>query len=82
MVEFSVQAGDRQLAQLVDYEVIRIHSIVPSEYSVLSAREMLDRLFRAVSERNVRLLCEAHLIEPQLEDGNALDFINSLRVSS
>lgn len=80
MVEFSVQAGDRQLAQLVDYEVIRIHSIVPSEYSVLSAREMLDRLFRAVSERNVRLLyLRPHLIEPQLEDGNALDFINMLR---
>lgn len=80
MVEFSVQRGDRQLAELVDYEVIRVHSIVPSEYPTLSADEMLDRLLRAVSERNVRLLyLRPHLIEGQLEDGNALDFINSLR---
>ena len=79
MVEFSV--GRRPAAGPAGrLRGHRIHSIVPSEYSVLSAREMLDRLFRAVSERNVRLLyLRPHLIEPQLEDGNALDFINSLR---
>lgn len=80
MVEFSVQSGDRSLANLLDYEVVRVHSITPLEYPNLSGQETMDRLLRAVSERNVRLLyLRPHLIDPQLESGTSLDFMRALR---
>lgn len=80
IIEFHVQQGDRALASLLDYEIVRVHSITPGEYRGLSGQDMLDRLLRAVSERNVRLLyLRPHLIESQLAEGTALDFISSLR---
>lgn len=79
-IEFHSQQGARDLASLLDHEIVRVHSITPDEYFRLSGADMLDRLLRAVSERNVRLLyLRPHLIEAQLADGNALDFISSLR---
>ena len=80
LIEFHAQQGARDIAELLDHEVVRIHSITPEEYSHLSSEEMLDRLIRAVSERNIRLLyLRPHLIEGQLVDGTALDFLSSLR---
>lgn len=80
LVEFAVQEGSKHLAKLLNYGVVRVHSITPSEYPTLSAEEAFDRLVRAVSERNIRLLyLRPHLIEGLLSDGDALGFINSLR---
>lgn len=80
LVEFTVQSGDRSLADLLDYQVVRLHSIIPQEYPNLSGQELMDRLLRAVTERNVRVLyLRPHLIDAQLESGTALDFIRALR---
>ena len=80
LIEFHAQRGTRDIADQLDHEIVRVHSITPDEYSHLSGEEMLDRLLRAVSERNIRLLyLRPHLIEARLADGTALDFVSSLR---
>jgi hypothetical protein len=80
LIEFHAQQGARVFADSLDHEIVRVHSITSEEYLRLSGAEMLDRLLRAVSERNIRLLyLRPHVIEARLTDGTALDFISSLR---
>ncbi|MCL4514013.1 MAG: DUF5693 family protein [Firmicutes bacterium] len=56
MVEFADQAGEKALAKDLRLRVVRVHSITPKEMRVLSRRAAVERLVRAVRERNIRVL--------------------------
>ncbi|MCG0277422.1 MAG: DUF5693 family protein [Thermanaeromonas sp.] len=54
MIEFFSQQGLKQLALLVDKQVVRVHSL--GEAANISWEEGVDRLTLAASDRNVRIL--------------------------
>jgi len=55
-VEFGKQAGDAQLSLLIPDRTVRLHSISVSEAATLAPDELVERLERAVQERNIRAL--------------------------
>ncbi len=56
MVEFADQAGEKALAKDLRLQVVRVHSITPKEMRILSRRTAVERLVRAVRERNIRVI--------------------------
>lgn len=55
-IEFGKQAGDAKLANLLIDRTVRVHSISTGESLTLSPSEIVERLERAVQERNIRAL--------------------------
>lgn len=58
------QKGIEQLIKLTDYKAVRVFSLNESEASKVSPKEIMDRWFRAVCERNLRLV----YLKPKIED--------------
>lgn len=56
VVEFSNQKGMEVLTKDLKGSIVRLHSITSGEMYKLKPREILDRVIRAVKERNIRLL--------------------------
>ncbi|MGE5578150.1 MAG: DUF5693 family protein [Syntrophothermus sp.] len=56
MVEFADQAGEKALAKDLRLQVERVHSITAKEMRILSRHTAVERLVRAVRERNIRVL--------------------------
>jgi len=57
LVEFAPQQGFNELARLLGYRVVRVHSITDREMAAgMTPRVAVDRWLRAVRERQVRLL--------------------------
>lgn len=50
------QQGVNNLAHLLDYNLLRVHSIQQGEMEKYSLKKVVDRYLRAVRERNVRVL--------------------------
>lgn len=60
-VEFGKQKGDERLASGLKGDYVRVHSISEGEMGTLSEDDAVDRLARAVRERNVRV-CYVRLL--------------------
>lgn len=57
LIEFAPQRGLNQLARLVDYRAVRVHSITDREMQAgIDQKIAVERWLRAVRERQVRLL--------------------------
>lgn len=50
------QKGMNSLIQLADYKAVRVFSLNEAEANKVSFKEVMDRWFRAVDERNLRLV--------------------------
>lgn len=50
------QRGSKNLAHLLEYDLLRVHSIQAGEMEKYSMSKIVDRYIRAVRERNVRIL--------------------------
>jgi hypothetical protein len=55
-IEFAKQAGAGNLSQAIPTHTVRVHSIGLAESLLLSPGEIVERLARAVQERNIRVL--------------------------
>ncbi|WP_160647396.1 DUF5693 family protein [Chengkuizengella marina] len=74
--EFSAkEKGLNELAYLTDYNVVRLHSILDAESSVLSPTKISDRLVLAVTDRNIRMI---YLNVDILKDELKAEVTNSL----
>ncbi len=77
------QAGSEKLAKLLDYNLVRVHSLQQKEMNQHAEKKIVDRYLRAVRERNVRVL----YLKPDLtsNDGNLgainQQFLKSLKKS-
>ncbi len=58
------QKGLPQLIELSDYKAVRVFSLNEAEANKVSPKEVMDRWFRAVDERNLRLV----YLKPKIED--------------
>ncbi|MCS7224738.1 MAG: DUF5693 family protein [Armatimonadetes bacterium] len=70
IVELISQKGDQTLALGLPEKVVRVHSISGRELAVLPMDQVIDRLVRAVVERNIRL---CYLRLPTSEKGSPLE---------
>ncbi|WP_408955715.1 DUF5693 family protein [Natroniella sp. ANB-PHB2] len=68
------QSGSGELAQLLNLEAIRVHSLDQAELDFLGIERTLARYLRAVRERNVRTL----YLKPFTESDDTLKFIEEL----
>lgn len=57
------QKGLDQLVKLTDYKAVRVFSLNEAEANKVSSKEVMDRWFRAVDERNLRLV----YLKPKIE---------------
>lgn len=73
-VEIVKQDGDRQLRQLMDLNVIRVHSIPLDEMKKLSEEEALTRFVRAAQERKIKVIYIRPFLPPQIEGSSAVDY--------
>lgn len=57
LVEFAPQDGSARLAEAMDFQVVRVHSITSGEMaSDITPAEAVDRFVRAVTERGITLV--------------------------
>lgn len=56
VVEFGRQKGMEVLTKHLGGKIIRLHSILPGEVYKLKSNDILERVTRAVRERNIRLI--------------------------
>ena len=63
------QMGLTRLMGLADYQAARVFSLDEAEARKVSPREVMDRWFRAVDERNARLV----YLNPKIEDTKSLE---------
>lgn len=56
LVEFSNQKGMDVLTRRLSGKTVRLHSILPGEVYKLKSNDVLERVVRAVRERNIRLI--------------------------
>lgn len=57
LIEFAPQDGAERLAEAMDFQVVRVHSITAGEMaSNITRTEAVDRFVRAVTERGVTLI--------------------------
>lgn len=54
-VEFAKQKGDAKLSQLLDANLIRVHSVPAAEMATLDKMTAIERYTRAARERNIRM---------------------------
>lgn len=80
MFEFYDQRGLKDLAFLLEKNVVRIHCISENEMKSITEAEALERYNLAVSERNIRALYVRLLgmEKPQEALTRGLDFINTI----
>mgnify|MGYP006275402587 CR=1 FL=1 len=71
----ATQQGAKELAQKMEYQAVRVHSIKAGELIRLGVEEVVNRYFKAVVERNVRLV----YIKPFPQAGQTAEFIMQLR---
>lgn len=69
------QRGAHQLTQRMDYQALRVHSIAQPELERLGSLDAVKRYFKAVRERNVRLL----YLKPFAEREETVEFITRLQ---
>lgn len=55
-IEFSAQKGIESLASAMDYQVLRLHSIVEKDMATMQEQKAVDRFQLATSERNISLI--------------------------
>lgn len=55
-IEFANQYGEKELARLTDYNLVRVHSITPKEMERIDPQKAHERYLRAVRERGARVL--------------------------
>lgn len=55
-IEFSAQKGIESLAAAMDYQVLRLHSIVEKDMATMQEQKAVDRFQLATSERNISLI--------------------------
>lgn len=60
------QQGIKELAPMVDMNIVRVHSIKTAEMTKYSYTKVLDRYIRAVKERNVRVLYYKPFLSPKI----------------
>lgn len=65
------QKGRKELAKLLDYNILRVHSLQIEEMEKYSLNKIVDRYVRAVKERNVRLV----YLKPFFESRNGEDVL-------
>ncbi|MEA4884440.1 MAG: DUF5693 family protein [Clostridia bacterium] len=64
-IEFQQQAGGAELASLLSFGLVRVHSITRGEMDRgISPQTMQDRFVRAVRERNIRILYMRPITKP------------------
>src|SRR5690606_37076706 len=69
LIEFAPQRGLNQLARLVDYRAVRVHSITDREMQAgIDQKIAVERWLRAVRERQVRLLYVRLFPDASLEE--------------
>lgn len=56
LIEFANQYGEKELARLTNYNVVRVHSITPLEIIKIEPHKAQERYLRAVRERGARVL--------------------------
>jgi len=66
-VEIVKQEGDSALKQLMDRQVVRVHSVPKDELKKIKKEEALDRFVRAARERSVRLVYLRPFLPPQID---------------
>lgn len=77
LIEFAPQHGFNQLARLVDYRAVRVHSITDREMQAGIDREIaVERWLRAVRERQVRLLYVRLFPDASLEEN--LEYLSQI----
>lgn len=54
-IEFSAQKGIESLAEAMDYQVLRLHSIVEKDMATMVEQKAVDRFQLATSERSISL---------------------------
>ncbi|MGE5507261.1 MAG: DUF5693 family protein, partial [Chitinophagales bacterium] len=76
LVEFADQEGEEELARLLGYHVVRVHSITAREMAKIRPEVAVARDLRAIRERSIRTLyLRPFLEETQVEGGgDALAF--------
>ncbi|TJY41922.1 hypothetical protein E5161_12030 [Cohnella pontilimi] len=52
----TAQKGVEKLANYVDYNIIRAHSVTDGEMAIIKATELRDRILLAVKDRNIRMV--------------------------
>lgn len=67
LIEFANQNGAPQLARLLNYRAVRVHSITVEELARLSDRDAAARYARAARERNARALYIRPLVRGPVE---------------
>jgi hypothetical protein len=72
-IEIIKQYGSKQLAGLMDKEIIKVHSIAADEIKKVSLDEAVERFTRAAQERKVKLLYVRPFLPPQTA-GAAVDY--------
>lgn len=75
-VEFANQYGEKDLARLTDYNLVRVHSITPEEMIKIAPNVAMERYLRAVRERGARVLYLRPF--PKLTPVENLDWFSSL----
>ncbi len=56
LIEFANQYGEKDLARLTNYNVVRVHSITPQEIKKIDPLKAHERYLRAVRERGARVI--------------------------
>ena len=76
-IEFANQYGEKELARLTNYNLVRIHSITPKEMEKVNPQVAEERYLRAVRERGARVLYLRPFAKLTWEDN--LTILNSLK---
>src|SRR6056297_1641098 len=70
----SVQKGEDKLAQNLNYNLIRVHSVTQEEMNKYSQTKIIDRYLRAVRERDIRFL----YLRPIIKENQNFDFVKNM----
>lgn len=73
-IEFANQYGEKELARLTNYNLVRVHSITPKEMEKIHPQVAEERYLRAVRERGARVLYMRPFTKLTWEDN--LDILN------
>lgn len=78
-IEFFDQRGFNYLAEMLDHDVVRLHSIAENELRLLSYPQALQRYRLAVKDRNMRSLLVRFRMDNHPDDyENSLGFVSEL----
>jgi len=77
-----VQAGSDRLAKLLNYNLVRVHSIQQPEMDKYNMEKLINRYLRAVRERDVRVLYLKRFLKGENDEllKNNLEFVKNLTV--